>query len=124
MMINGKRMNVKFLIVPLILFAIVFNTMAQNYTADNQLSINTAGLQEIRQLPVSEQIAQKIYDRITYRGYLKSVYDLLKIEGVDQSVFEKIKPLVRIEPFAPLSTIQEKIEQIYFRLDRWSSGEV
>lgn len=122
-MMNRKRMNLKMLILPLVLFALVFNVTAQSYTSENQLSINTASLQQIRQLPVSEAVAQKIYARITYRGYLKSVYDLLQIEGIDQPLFEQIKPLVRIEPFTPLSTIQEKIEQIYFRLDRWSSGE-
>lgn len=99
--------------------------LAQNtrWSAENQLDLNNATLEQIEQLPVPAPVAQALYERIMYRGYFNSVYDLLQVQGIDQILFEKIKPLVRIEPYAPKTSVQEKIEQIYYRLDRWSSSE-
>ena len=118
-------MKIKFLIIPIILSLLIIQVTAQEseFYQQHQLDINTATLEQISQLPVSDSIAKRIYDYVIYRGYFKSIYDLRQIEGIDQKLFELIKPLIRIEPFTPRTSIQEKIEQIYFRLDRWSSGE-
>lgn len=107
----------------LILNSIVLAGEDTPYSAGHQLNINRASLEEIAALPVPPDVAKRLYDYVTYRGYFKSVYELWRIEGMTQQLFETIKPLVRIEPFKPLTTVQEKIEQIYYRLDRWSSGE-
>lgn len=102
-------------------------SIAQNvstpYSQDNQLDINNAGIEEISKLPVSKEIAIDLYQRILYRGNFKSVYELRRIDGIDQRLFNQLKPLIRIEPFSALTTVQEKIEQIYYRLERWSSSE-
>ncbi len=93
------------------------------YSVKHQLNINRASLEEISALPVPPAVARRLYDYITYRGYFKSIYELRRIEGMNQQLFDEVKPLVRIAPFKPMTTVQEKIEQIYYRLDRWSSGE-
>jgi DNA uptake protein ComE-like DNA-binding protein len=93
------------------------------YSYENQLDINNATLEEISALPISENLAKAIYERITYRGYFKSVYDLRKVEGVSQTLFDKLKPLLHVEPFRKLSSVQQRVEQVYFRLDRWSGNE-
>ncbi|RMH63022.1 MAG: hypothetical protein D6677_08370 [Calditrichaeota bacterium] len=96
---------------------------AQTYTPDNRLDINNATLEEIEQLPVSKEVSRNIYNYLTYRGDLRNVYDLKRIEGVDQQLFLKIRDLIRVEPFRMRSTTQQRIEQMYFRLDRWSGNE-
>ena len=93
------------------------------YSYENQLDINNAELEEIVRLPVSQEIAEALYKRVTYRGAFQNIYQLREIEGIDQQLLERLKPLIRIEPYQTLSAAQEKIEQIYYRLDRWSSNE-
>ena len=93
------------------------------YSRENQLDINNASYEEIAQLPVSEEIAKKIYQRITYRGAFRNIYELRQIDGINQELFNQIKSMIRVEPYRVLSATQEKIEQIYYRLDRWSSNE-
>ncbi len=107
----------------IIFCSFVFAQTGMPYSAEKQLNINHAAFEEIAKLPVDQGIARLLYERVLYRGYFKSIFELLKIEGIDQALFEKLKPLIRIEPFQPRTSVQEKIEQIYFRLDRWSSSE-
>ncbi|MCB0282656.1 MAG: helix-hairpin-helix domain-containing protein [Calditrichae bacterium] len=93
------------------------------YSSENQLDINNASLEEIQGLPVSADLAQRIYNRLTYRGDFKNIYDLRKIEGIDQALFNTLKPLIRVEPFRELSSTQQRIEDVYYQLDRWSGNE-
>jgi DNA uptake protein ComE-like DNA-binding protein len=93
------------------------------YTPQNQLDLNNASLEEIRLLPVKPEIAQKLYERILYKGPFESIYELLEIQGIDQYLFNAIKPLIRIEPFRPKTSWEEKAEEIYYQLDRWSGNE-
>lgn len=93
------------------------------YSEKNQLNINNATLLEIKKLPISEELANAIYYRITYRGVLKSVYDLRPLNGMTQEIFNTIKPMLRVEPFEDISGAQQRIEQVYYRLDRWSGNE-
>lgn len=107
----------------LFIFFIFFKISAQEYSKQNQLDINNASLEEIQKLPVSLEIAQKLYERILYKGDFTSIYQLKEIEGIDQGLLNILKPLIRIEPFRPKSSREEKIEEIYYQLDRWSGNE-
>ncbi len=122
MSMNRDKMKYKIVVVWLILLGLAFAGETP-YTSKNQLNINSATLSQIEELPVSPDLAKRLYDHVLYQGYFKSIYDLRQVQGVDQDLFEILKPLIRIEPFSPLTSVQEKIEQIYFRLDRWSSSE-
>ncbi len=115
----------KYVLILLFFIAIALPLAAQEtvYSDRNRLDINNATLEQIRGLPLDEQMAQRIYDYITYRGDLDNIYDLKNIEGVDQQLFLELKPLLRVEPFREISSTQERIEQVYFRLDQWSSNE-
>ena len=91
--------------------------------AQTKLDINRATYQQITQLPVNEQLAQKLYDYIRFEGYLTSIYQLWDIPGMDAATFKKLKDRIAIVPVKQQSLVQERIEQIYYRLERWSSGE-
>ncbi|MCX7785598.1 MAG: helix-hairpin-helix domain-containing protein [candidate division WOR-3 bacterium] len=66
------------------------------FTQQKQLDINKASLNEIKQLPISELAAEKIYEYILYYGGLKSIYDLRKIKEISPEKFEELKPLIYI----------------------------
>ena len=109
-----------FLLITSMLFA---QQTASFYTAKNQLDINRASSEEVARLPVSEPLARAIYEYVIFRGPLKSIFDLQRVKGMTQDIFLLLKPLIRIEPFRELTSAQEKMERIYFRLDRWSSDD-
>ncbi len=106
-----------------ITFWTALGATAQVYSPQQRLDINNATLEEIEQLPVSPRLAEEIYNYLTYRGDLKSIYDLKRIKGMDQKTFIKLKPLIHVEPFRPVSTTQQRIERMYYRFDRWSGQE-
>ncbi len=106
-----------------IICLLIFNLYGQDYSKEKQLDINNSTLEEIQRLPVSAIIAERIYERILYKGDLTSIYQLKEIEGIDQNLLNKLKPLVRIEPFKPKSSWEEKVEEIYYQLDRWAGNE-
>ncbi len=67
-----------------------------------QIDLNRAGLEEIYRLPVDSNLAQNIYNHRQIYGPFKSVYELLNVPGINQEIFEEIKPLVKIAvPFPP-----------------------
>ncbi len=109
----------------MIIFLISSNGMAQSKHDSVQvpLDINNADLESILKLPVSADIAERIYERILYKGDFKSIYELREIEGIDQNLLNRLKPLIRIEPFRPRTRWEKKVEEIYYRLERWSGDE-
>jgi len=118
--------NNKFLFTILAIGIFSFTAFSQEstpYSYQNQLDINRAEYEEIVKLPVSEEIAERIYDRILYQGPLQSIYQLREIEGIDQKLLLKLKPLIRIAPYMEKTEREERIEQLYYKLDRWEGGE-
>ncbi|HFE65465.1 MAG TPA: hypothetical protein ENK14_13785, partial [Caldithrix sp.] len=97
--------------------------IAAYYSSENQLDLNNASYEEIAKLPIPPALAERIYDRITYQGAFKSVYELRRIKGMTPVLFLKIKPLVRIEPYLPKTEREERIENLYYKIDRWEGNE-
>ncbi len=93
------------------------------YTPDNPLDINHASYEEIARLPIPRELAERIYQRIEYQGPLRHIYQLTQIEGMTPELFRRLKPLIRVEPYAPKTEREARIEQLYYKLDRWEGNE-
>ncbi|MBN2365551.1 MAG: hypothetical protein EH225_06120 [Calditrichaeota bacterium] len=102
---------------------VILHAQVTAYTPENPLDLNNADYEEILRLPVPSEIAEEIYRRITFQGPLDNVYELNDIRGMTPSLFLKIKPLVRIEPYRPQSDREERLEDLYYRLSRWEGDE-
>ncbi len=109
----------------IIVFTLLFTGLsyAQDYSPQNQLDLNNASFSEIAKLPVSPEVAGRLYERVLYKGYFKSIYELTEVDGIDQKLLNKLKPLIRIEPFKPKTSLEENVEAMYYRLERWSGDE-
>ena len=92
-------------------------------TAQQKIDVNRASWEQIKSLPIPQELARAIYRRVQFKGPFSSIYQLWEIKGMDAQNFKKLKELIAIEPVPPASPVQERIEQIYFRLERWSSNE-
>lgn len=117
------------LIFPLcILIAISFTGISQEqpatpYSYENQLDINNASFEDIAKLPIPNEVAERIYERIEYQGPLTSLFDLREVKGMTQEMLLTIKPLIRIEPYKEVSEREERLADLYYRLDRWEGDE-
>jgi len=92
---------------------------------DNQfekIDLNNATYDEIKKLPITEHQAQAIFNWLEYIGPFESVYDLLKVDGIDIETFVKLKNLVRITPKI-LSESERRVEDNYYKIERWISEE-
>lgn len=107
----------------LLLTAGFTQTRESVYSPEHQLDINNADWEEISRLPIPTDLAEKIYYRLLYQGPFTSIYQLRQVEGMTQELFLKIKPLVRIEPFIPRGEREERIEQLYYQIERWEGNE-
>ena len=54
------------------------------------LDLNRASLEEVLQLPISEELARHIIDHRDYVRYYDNVYQLLEIEGMTPEIFAQL----------------------------------
>ena len=90
--------------------------------ADFPIDLNSASLEEIKELPIPPEVAQAIYDYREYRSYFESVYDLMKIKGIDAEELLVLKPLVRIEPVRQ-DYLAQRMSQTQRAIRSWGSSE-
>ncbi|APF20665.1 hypothetical protein Calab_1208 [Caldithrix abyssi DSM 13497] len=117
--VSGGRFYASLLLVVLMSFCF----LTSPGFAQQKIDLNRATLEQLKALPVSPELAQELYNRVQFKGYFTSIYQLWELPGMDAETFKKLKPLVKIEPVPAASAVQERIEQIYYRLERWSSNE-
>ena len=90
--------------------------------AEFPIDLNSATLAEIMELPISAEEAQAIYQHREFRSYFESVYDLMKVPGIDAHQLEMLKPLVRIEP-VETDYFAERMSVAQRNVRSWGSSE-
>ena len=87
------------------------------------IDLNTATLDEIMTLPITERQALDIYEYRVYESFFSSVYDLRKLDSIDQQTFLRLKPLVRISHYSDLDDAEQRREEIGYLIERLGSNE-
>jgi len=65
--------------------------------SSEKISINTASLEELCQLPgIGESTAQKIIDYRKEYGLFQSLEDLMNVKGIGEGKFAKIREMIRL----------------------------
>ncbi|MCP4634645.1 MAG: hypothetical protein GY855_17080 [candidate division Zixibacteria bacterium] len=93
------------------------------YTRANQLDINRAAYEDVIKLPITQEQAEVLYERVRYGEYLTSIYQIRTLPGFDQATFDLIKPLIMITPFIGYNPEIERMNNIYYRISDWASSE-
>jgi competence ComEA-like helix-hairpin-helix protein len=66
-----------------------------NATHKGVININTATLEQIRQLPIiNDTIAQNIVDYRNANGSFTSIKDLMKVKGITRTLLDNMKPFL------------------------------
>ncbi len=86
------------------------------------IDLNSASLEEIMELPLPPEDARAIYEYREFRSYFESVYDLMKVPGIDARDLETLKPLVRIEPVEK-DYFSQRMNVAQRNVRRWGSSE-
>jgi competence protein ComEA len=61
------------------------------------VNINTASVSELETLPqVGPKVAQRIVDFRTQNGKFKKIEEIMKIRGIGEKTFEKLKDLITV----------------------------
>ena len=60
-----------------------------------QININTAGLEELMDLPgIGPALGQRILDSRAEEGLFEAVEDLLRVSGIGEKTLEKLRPWI------------------------------
>ena len=79
--------------------SVAFRESASNvHSLENAININTASLDELQRIPyVGEKLAAKIIEHREVNGPFRRAEHLMLIQGISDTRFRKIRPLVRVE---------------------------
>jgi competence protein ComEA len=66
-------------------------------TSAKRVNINSAGIKQLVTLPrIGEKIAQRIIDFRKKHGKFKRVQDLMKVKGIGEKTFAKLKERITV----------------------------
>lgn len=75
----------------------VGHVQAMQKTSSEKININTASVKELQKLPrIGAIVAQRIIDFRKEHGRFNRIEDLMKVRGIGESTFQKLKNLITV----------------------------
>jgi hypothetical protein len=88
-----------------------------------KVDLNTANLEELLQLPLTEKQARDILDYRTYISIFSDIYELREIPSIDQPTLLRIKDLAVVSLYVEEDEVAARREEIRDLLERLDSNE-
>jgi len=97
-----RSFKLKGFIYPLVLTAALMSIVALHAHAEDtqaeKININTASVNELQKLPqIGAVIARRIVDYREKNGKFTKIEDVMKVKGIGEKTFLKLKPLITVE---------------------------
>lgn len=93
------------------------------FANENLLDLNRATLEQIESLPIPKESAKDIYDYITYKKYLDSIYEIRYVNGMTQETFDKLKDLVKVEPVEYENEYTKRLVELQWLVERYTEED-
>ena len=94
-----------------------------SFIFSQKVFINSATIEELKSLPLSENQIADIYDFILFQGPVSDIYDLIKISSLDAKDIESLKSLVSIKDNKNINIRASRISDRYRKVENWTSEE-
>ena len=79
--------------------------------------INSATIEELKSLPLSENQIADVYDFILFQGPVIDIYDLTKVSSIGAKDIESLKPLLSIKDIKNTKRIASRISDRYRKVE-------
>lgn len=74
-----------------------FSAQPASKASGNKININTASAKELQELPrIGPNVAQRIIDFRKEHGKFKRIEEIMKVKGIGERTFERIKNLITV----------------------------
>jgi len=94
-----------------------------SFIFSQKVFINSATIEELKSLPLSENQIADVYDFILFQGPVSDIYDLIKISSLDAKDIESLKSLVSIKDNKSINIRASRISDRYRKVENWTSEE-
>ena len=94
-----------------------------SFIFSQKVFINSATIEELKSLPLSENQIADVYDFILFQGPVSNIYDLIKISSLDAKDIESLKSLVSIKDNKNINIRASRISDRYRKVENWTSEE-
>ena len=91
--------------------------------AEDKLDLNSATLEQLRALPLTEVQVQAVWNRLVYEGPFSSIYDVGELPEIDATTLIALRDVVRVNPPRPADERLQRIEDAYYRIETLGTEE-
>ncbi len=88
-----------------------------------RIDLNSAGFDELRKLPITEQQARDIYEYRLYVSFFRNIFELRQIPSIDHDTLLRLRPLVVVSLFRETDEVSQRRDEIRDLLERLDSNE-
>ena len=91
--------------------------------AEVKFDLNTATLDQLRALPLTEAQVQAIWQHLLYEGPFTSIYDVGTLPEIDPQTLNALRDRVSVNPPRPADERLQRIEDAYYRIETLGAEE-
>ena len=88
-----------------------------------KVSINSATLEDIKTLPLSDRQAANVHEFILFQGPIENIYELGKIDNIQPGDINSLKPLISVGIKKDISSTVSRLSDRYRKVENWTSEE-
>ena len=88
-----------------------------------KVSINSATLEDIKTLPLSDRQATNVHEFILFQGPIENIYELGKVDNIQPGDINSLKPLISVSIKKDISSTVSRLSDRYRKVENWTSEE-